>query len=169
MRGGGRASGENILTCELQIMRRKSGAEGSGLGRWPLAITACGSHTGASAARPSGSAPRSIPAQSPPQAFPRQVIAYFCLPDERSQRAGGLKGALRELSQKTISTWPQLKWLHCKEDILKLIPRDSLILCSRAYRGWSDAVLTFSHLLFPETTESFREMFYFSTCFCSFP
>lgn len=90
----------NILTCEPQIMRSKSGAEGSGLGRWPLAITACGSHTGASAARPSGSRPRRIPAWSPPQAFPPQAIAYSCLPDKRSQRARGLKGALRELSRK---------------------------------------------------------------------
>lgn len=74
--------------------------KGSGLGRWPLAITACGSHTGASAAQPSGSALRRIPARSPPQAFPPQAIAYFCLPDERSQKAKGLKGALRELFRK---------------------------------------------------------------------
>ena len=38
--------------------------------------------------------------QKSPRAFPPQAIAYFCLPDERSQRAAGLKGALRGLSRK---------------------------------------------------------------------
>lgn len=79
---------------------KSSGAEGSGLRRWPLAIMACGSHTGASVAWLSGSTTRHIPTQSPPKAFPPQTIAYFCLPDERSQRARRLKGALGELSQK---------------------------------------------------------------------
>lgn len=36
-----------------------------------------------------------------PKHFLRVTIAYSCLPDEREeQRAGGLKDALRELSQK---------------------------------------------------------------------
>lgn len=45
----------NILTCEPQIVRSESGAKGPQLRQWPLAITACGSHSGASAAWPFGS------------------------------------------------------------------------------------------------------------------
>lgn len=84
--------------------------------------------------------------------FQPQVLLKHFLPKpsptsvspNMSKRARGLKRCIKRGLPETFSSWPQLKWLHCKEDIWsrsQKIVEEEVMLLSEAMKLYSYCLL----------------------------